>query len=86
MTKSRPLSSWPAEMPANHLVGYGKKTPMRTFGTFDSRFFADSLGPLIGTSRRIAGSARLAAFEAARINIFSSAKQRAEEGDFGLGG
>jgi hypothetical protein len=27
----------------------------------------------------------LAAFEATRVNIFASIKQRAEEGDFGLG-
>ena len=40
----------------------------------------------MGTSRRIAGPACLAALEAARLDIFSSVKQRTEEGDFGLGG
>ena len=75
-----------AEMPANHVVGYRKKALVRAFGTFDSRFFADSLDPLITASRRIASPACSTTLEAARVDIFSSAKQGTEEGDFGLGG
>ena len=75
-----------AEMPPNHVVGYGKKTLMRTFGTFDSRFLANSPDPLIAASRRIAGPASFSAFETARIDIFAPAKQRTEQGDFGFGG
>ena len=75
-----------AEMPANHLFSDGKKALVWAFGTLNSRFIADSLGPLIGTSGRIAGPTCLAAFEAARVNILSSPKQRTEQGDFGLGG
>ena len=74
------------QMPANHIVSYGKKTLVGTFGTFDPWFFADALDPFITTHRRIAGPASLAAFEATRVNIFASMKQRTEEGDFGLGG
>ena len=39
------------KMPADYLVSDGKKTLVGTFGTFDSRFFADSRNPLIATSR-----------------------------------
>ena len=74
------------QMPPNRIVSYGKKTLVGTFGTFDSGFFADSLDPFITTHWRIAGPARLAAFEAARVNIFAPTKQGTEEGDFGLGG
>ena len=74
------------QMPPNRIVSYGKKTLVRTFGTFDSGLFADSLDPFITTGRRIAGPARLAAFEAARVNIFAPTKQGTEEGNFGLSG
>jgi len=74
------------EVPTNYFVGYGKKTLVRTFRALDSRFLANSPDPLIAASWRIASSACLAAFEALRINILSSMKQRAEESDFGLGG
>jgi hypothetical protein len=74
------------QMPTNYLVRYGKKTLVRAFGTFDPWFFADALHPLITTHRRVAGSASFAAFEATRVNIFPSMKQRPEESDFGLGG
>ena len=74
------------QMPANYIVSYGKKTLVRTFGTFDLWFFADALGPFIATHWRIAGPARLAAFETARVNILAPTKQGSEEGDFGLGG
>ena len=75
-----------AEMPTNYFVGYAKKTLVRTFGALDSRFLANSPDPLIAASWRIASSACLTAFEALRINILSSMKQRAEESNFGLGG
>ena len=86
--KTQPLTKvvLTAEMPANHLFSDGKKALVWAFGTLNSRFIADSLGPLIGTSGRIAGPTCLAAFEAARVNILSSSKQRTEQGDFGLGG
>jgi len=74
------------QMPANYIVTYGKKTLVGALGTFDPWFFADALDPFIATHWRIAGPARLAAFEATRVNIFASMKQRTEEGDFGLGG
>jgi len=74
------------QMPPNRIVSYGKKTLVGTFGTFDSGFFADSLDPFITAHWRIAGPARLAAFETARVNIFAPTKQRTEEGNFGLGG
>ena len=74
------------QMPPNRIVSYGKKTLVGAFGTFDSGLFADSLDPFIAAHWRIAGPARLAAFEAARVNIFASTKQGTEEGDFGLGG
>ena len=74
------------QMPPNRIVSYGKKTLVGAFGTFDSGLFADSLGPFISTYWRIAGPARLAAFETARVNIFAPTKQRSEEGDFGFGG
>ena len=85
MTKSRPWSST-LQMPLNRIVSYGKKTLVGAFGTFDSGFFADSLDPFITAHWRIAGPARLPAFETARVNIFAPTKQRTEEGDFGLGG
>src|SRR5438093_282480 len=75
-----------AEMPTNYFVGYAKKPLVRTFGALDSRFLANSPDPLIAASWRIASSACLTAFEALRINILSSMKQRAEESNFGLGG
>ena len=74
------------QMPPNRIVSYGKKTLVGTFGTFDSGLFADSLNPFITTHRRITGPARLAAFEAARVNVFAPTKQGTEEGNFGLGG
>jgi hypothetical protein len=74
------------EVPANHLVSNGKKTPVGAFRTFDSRLFANSLDPLMGTSGRVAGPACLAALEAARVDVFSSVKEGAEKSDFGLGG
>ena len=72
------------QMPLNRIVSNRKKTLMRTFGTFDSGFFADSLDPFITAHWRIAGPARLAAFEAARVNIFASAKQRSVKCDFDI--
>src|SRR5438034_10044620 len=75
-----------AEMPTNYFVGYAKKPLVRTFGALDSRFLANSPDPLIAASSRIASSGCLTAFEALRINILSSMKQRAEESNFGLGG
>ena len=73
-------------MPPNRFVSYGKKTLVGAFGTFDSGFFADPLDPFISAHWRIAGLARLPAFEAARVNIFAPTKQGTEEGNFGLGG
>jgi len=86
------------QMPANHLVGYGKKTLVGAVGTFDPRFeytqgeilrFAqnDSSDEFFRspTAWRIAGPASLSAFETARIDIFPSVKQGAEEGDFRVG-
>src|SRR4029077_3930318 len=75
-----------AEMPTNNFVGYAKKTLVRTIGALDSRFLANSPDPLIAATWRIASSACLTAFEALRINILSSMKQRAEETNFGPGG
>ena len=75
-----------AQVPTNYFVGNGKKVLVRTFGALDSRFLADSPDPLIAAGWRIASSACLTAFEALRINILSSMKQRAEESNFGLGG
>ncbi len=72
------------QMPPNRIVSYGKKTLVGAFGTFDSGLFADSLHPFITTHRRITCPARLAAFEAARVNIFASAKQRSVECDFDI--
>ena len=72
------------QMPPNRIVSYGKKTLVGAFGTFDSGLFADSLNPFITTYRRISCPARLAAFEAARVNIFASAKQRSEKCDFDI--
>ena len=40
----------------------------------------------VGDPCRVADPACLAALEAARIDIFSSVKQRTEEVEFGLGG
>ena len=39
------------QMPANHIVSYGKKTLVGTFGTFDPWLFADALDPFITTYR-----------------------------------
>lgn len=75
-----------AKMPTNYFVGYRKKTLVRTFGALNSRFLANSLDPLIAASWRVTSSACLAAFEALRINILSSTKQRVEESNFSLGG
>jgi hypothetical protein len=75
-----------AEMPTNYFVGYRKKTLVRTVGALDSRFLANSPDPLIAASWRVTSSACLTAFEALRINILSSTKQRAEESNFSLGG
>src|SRR5208282_2732043 len=61
-------------------------TLVGAFGTFDFGFFADPLDPFIPAHWRIAGPARLPAFETARVNIFAPTKQRTEECDFGLGG
>ncbi len=72
------------QMPPNRIVSYGKKTLVGAFGTFDSGLFADSLNPFITTHRRISCPARLAAFEAARVNIFASAKQRSVKCDFDI--
>ncbi len=74
------------QMPLNRIVSYGNITLVGAFGTFDSGLFADSLDPFITTYWRIAGPARLAAFETARVNIFAPTKQGTEEGDLGLGG
>jgi hypothetical protein len=73
------------QVPTNHVVRYGKKTLVETFGTFDPWLFADALDPFITTHRCIAGPTSLPAFEATRVNIFASVKQRTEEGDFDLG-
>jgi hypothetical protein len=73
-------------MPADYLVSYWKKTLVGTFGTFDSRFFADSRDPFVGARWRIASPACFSAFEAEWVDIFAPAKQRTEQGDFGFGG
>ena len=75
-----------AKMPSNYFVGYGKKTLVRTFGAFDSRFLANSPDPLIAASWRVTSPTCLTALEALRINILSSPKQRAEQSNFGVGG
>jgi len=74
------------QVPPNRIVSYGKKTLVGAFRTFDPGLFADSLDPFITTYWRIAGPARPAAFEPARVNVFAPTKQGTEEGDFGLGG
>src|SRR5215475_5173034 len=39
------------QMPANHIVSYGKKTLTGTFGTFDPWLLADARDPFITTHR-----------------------------------
>ena len=81
-------------MPANNIVSDGKKSLVGSSRTFDSRFFADSGDPLMGTGGRVAGKSRgpqrrrsaLSAFEAARMDVFATVKQGAEEADFCLSG
>ncbi len=74
------------QMPTNHVIRNGKKTPVRTFGAFNSGLFTYSADPLIGTDRRIARLARFTALEPARVDILSTAKQRTKESDLGGGG
>ena len=72
------------QMPPNRIVSYVKKTLVGAFGTFDFGLFANTLHPFITAHRRITCPARLAAFEAARVNIFASAKQRSVKCDFDI--
>jgi len=65
-------------MPAEYLISYRKKTLVGTFGTFDSRFFANSPHPFIAAGWRIPGPPGLSTFESAWINIFAPTKQGTE--------
>jgi hypothetical protein len=54
---------------------------MGTVAAFDAWLLADPANPLVRTGRGIAGLARLAAFESARVDILAASKERAEQRD-----
>ena len=72
------------KMPANDLVGDGQEVLIRTCGAFDPGLLAQARRPFVATRGRISRLAGLAILEAARIDIVSSAKERAKQGDLGL--
>ena len=69
------------KMPTNHFISNGQKLPMPTDATLDSWFFADPLYPLIPTNGRVPRLSRSSAFEATRIDVVPSAKERSEKGN-----
>jgi hypothetical protein len=74
-----------AKMIANDFIGNWKETPVRTFGAFDSWLFAYTPYPLVAARRSITAAASLAIFESPRINVFSPAEKRSEQGNFFFG-
>ena len=73
------------KMPANDLVGDGQEVLIRTCRAFDPGLLAQARHPFVATSGCISRLAGLAILEAARIDIVSSAKERAKQSDLGLG-
>jgi hypothetical protein len=73
------------EVPANDVVGYRQEPPVLALGALDSRLLADAADPLVRACRRVARLAGLSTLEAARVDVFAAAKQRAEEANLDLG-
>ena len=70
-----------SEMLPDDLVRDRKKTPVGTLGTFDSGLLANTADPFVGASRCIPGLASFPAYEPARIDVLTPAKQGAEQDD-----
>src|SRR5215472_15455061 len=68
-------------MPADYIVSNRQKSPVRTFGAFDSRLFANPSYPLVRAHRRIPSLAGLATLKSAGIDIITSSKEGTEECD-----
>src|SRR6266540_2363705 len=58
------------KMPANRIVGHGKKATVRAIRAFDSWLFAHATDPFVGARGGVTDLARLAALEVKRINVF----------------
>lgn len=71
-------------MPANHIIGDGQKSLMRTRSTFDSGLLAQSPHPFIATGGRVARFAGLTILESTSIDVVPPAKERTKQGNFGL--
>jgi len=69
------------EVPSDDVVGNGKEAAIGAFRTLDPRLLTDAPDPLIGAGGRVPAFAGLATLEAARIDICSTSKERAEEGN-----
>ncbi len=73
------------EVPANDLIGDRKEATVGTLGALDSRLLADAANPLVRASGRIPGFPGLPALEPPRVHIISTAEERPEKCDLGLG-
>lgn len=73
------------EVLANDVVGDRQEAPVLALGALDFRLLADAADPLVRACRRVARLAGLATLEAARVDVFAAAKQRAEEANLDLG-
>jgi hypothetical protein len=72
-------------MPTDYFISYRKKAAVRALGAPDPAFFAEALNPLVRASWLIAGCTCFPALETARIDVIASAKEAAEQADFGSG-
>ncbi len=69
------------QVPPDDVVGDGKEAPVGTVATLDTRLLADPANPLVRTGRGIAGLARPAALEPARVDVLPASEQRTEQSD-----
>jgi hypothetical protein len=67
------------EVPADNLIGQGKKATVGTVCALDPWLLTDAPHPFICTSWLVACPPGLSAFKTNRINIFSPAKQGPEQ-------
>ncbi len=73
------------EVPANDVVGHRQEPAVLGLGALDPQFLADAADPLVRAGRCVPRLAGLSPLEAARVDVFAAAKQRAKEPNLQLG-
>jgi hypothetical protein len=73
------------QVPADDVVCHREKSTLRALGAFDARLLADATHPFVRARGRVSRLAGLLALEPARVDVFSTSKQRSKERDLRLG-